>query len=1326
MRERWDEALNKLDEKYISEAAQAHAKHVKEQAEKEQYTADSERPTAIAPIASVKRSRGRIIGVCCAAAAVALVAIGGGVMLSRSNDDILAGHPTAEVTAEATAEFVETAEIPDTPESDDYIIEFAQSYKEGSISFTRPVKAPWLGLNGVVGSLTEMGKAGAFSYVSEIADFDIKPLHNTLQDYGYVLDLSEGGSYYNALAATDSRNRQITFVYVKGDKEIIINFGESKDNFNYCSMEGGYRLTVEELMDSHMSGSWGEDIYFGIGGMVQDDVNYYAVEAEYNGWYNELYNNIFCGISAKGCSTEEIISVVSSVMCGESELTPVEFQPLDIGSYEKISTFAYNMEYPLQEDMIAELSAIVEDFEESNIVYSYRNMDTVPAKLRLYRREGDMLWDTVQLHFSGDEKTYYSIQRSGTQAYYEITEDCGNRLRDWFSLYAPDFMDGVIYDTVGENEYVLIKDEIGTAHTFTGDKNHELGDAVRVWYTNNNSDEIKLNVITITDRHNFSEDNNTIIPEGEEFSGYAPKVFSDVFLGNWIALHEKDEHILKLDYKELMCDHFTCGEVSDGYYLFYYCGGAPTCWFAFKDQPDSLFALNDVHAGNITTLKRNECSYTEYYRTDGKQTSLEGELGTMGIQELCYRMGGNFSEVFWELLYDTPITDEDGTAWYFTEAPNGYHVRPVLKHYAPGTVSYYAEIYMQYVSDYSVPYSESRWYSHTITSADNGETWSLMATARCDQNGVVFPSDGDNREYVLANLRGTVPLNACFSYVKNGSRMFYPTLSVNDENTGILLAQSDIINPCINTRGDTLMFGDVLMKPLNIEGGYAFAVLVPYPTKGETIYAPSFYGFDIINNEIIYIGGSEFFKDVYGSEIEIDSENNIISYTTSEGAVKSYRLDMVNFAAHEIASTESESGNVQVDFSKGEELANVYVLFNSFFGEWCCGDEVMNLSLYSDMFSYSDRCYFYEDNTGSFMLAEGRAWYIPSDDTHTMYYFEDIESGSYSLDDADKMYELTAGMQGFYGGNGEMGWFGVLEMLNETRHTDVEALFNLEITDNNGNVWVRTSDTSIDWGGAYSAYIGREQVHFIKMQSKEDADKFRYVGLRLLHCSDTAEGLQYYSDGLSYVMDMSVADISALPTDYSAEVKESSDSKEYGYFIVETHFYPMENGSYYAVRMMGNNQQQWLADGELFYNNGSGYKHVSRVDNCEFAVSGDYLFHLFTMYYGEDENMIDPKDSTLNLWRYHDGTPLADIFVDDCAFIRMSDIQVIEGNPDWLLIGFFDDVEGADVKYFCELSNPENMTHEDLKRAVSFTKNADGTTTVHFEDGTEATLMIYV
>ena len=54
MREHWDEAINKIDEKYIAEAAETHAKHAEKQLEAEKFEQD-ERPTAIAAV-PVKKS----------------------------------------------------------------------------------------------------------------------------------------------------------------------------------------------------------------------------------------------------------------------------------------------------------------------------------------------------------------------------------------------------------------------------------------------------------------------------------------------------------------------------------------------------------------------------------------------------------------------------------------------------------------------------------------------------------------------------------------------------------------------------------------------------------------------------------------------------------------------------------------------------------------------------------------------------------------------------------------------------------------------------------------------------------------------------------------------------------------------------------------------------------------------------------------------------------------------------------------------------------------------------------------------------------------------
>ncbi len=1329
MREKWNEALDKLDEKYINEAAQAHAKHAAAQQEAEQFSAESERPTAMAMSTAKpqKKGIGKIIGVCSAAAAVVAVAIGGGVMLSR--DDVLTGYPTNEVTAEATAEYTETAEVPDTPESGDYIIEFSQQYKEGYIEFSGAEKAPWLGQNGIVGSMDELGRGGALDYAEEISGKSLDTLHNTLVKGGYTLDLGIGGSFYNALADEENVNRQVTLVYTNEGAEIIINLGESTDNFDYCRMDGGYRLSTvgEKISTLQSDNGWG--VRFDICGMVMNGENYYAVEAESNNWVNDKYNMVYCHVSARGSSTEDIIGVVSSLICG-GELTSVELAPLDLADYEVICTKYDVLEYQITEDMHNELSDIVEGFAEGEPLYGIRSMDMLHERLVLYPREGLQDCDTVQLNFGGDEKTYYSLKRDDKLVYYEISEESGNALREWLVKYSPYFINGVITDIAGANKYILTDDKTGRVYIIGCAQELAQGDAVRVWYLNDGSDDMNLNVLELTERYNIKADNSTLIPEGDIFEGYDPEVFREYFLGEWTAIGKDWEIIQTFDFKDGLFGELRCGELSDGYYLAYQYDIEPVFYFVPKDYPDTMYYIRAYDWETMLSIKRSECTYEEYLKTDDGIRWLEGSINQMGEYELCDRMGGNFSEVFDSVLNDT-ITDWRGIEWKYDDSVGAYNPYVFIKRYAAGTAAFYAEIYLEYrrtdnneTQDYT-----TQWYTHTIAMDDNGE-WVLMASLPCDKNGNRYhrgnlaenPEAGGvgvTAELADYDIRGGI----CYAEYDE-KYMLYPLVYVDSADNKEWLATAQFSNVAFSAHGASPRpKGFVHCVPLDIstKDGPAFAILVPVNTADGMEYYPTLYGYDEENREIVYIAGNEYLPASSVDVFTVDYENGTISYVTVDGAAVSYRLDLVNFALYETES-QPEYDVIPVDESKGEEVSDV--IFADFFGDWSSDTDTVSFNLYSDMFGYDERCYSYKDEAGSYLMSEGRLWFIPASDRSTMHYFEDMHGENFRSGRADRIYTRNGSPQGFYGGDGEMGWIGVLDMLYNAGRADVDKLFDLEVTDMSGNVWVRNPDTSIDWGGVYSAYIydvNENLSYFIKMQSKSNPDKFAYVSF-LFYGGITDTGELRYADQ-HYSFDVSVMDTKLLSTDFASQAKETAESEKYGMFVVEPHFYPMENGTYYAVRMMGNNQAQWLVDGELFYNDGSGYRLVRRVDSCSFAVSGDYLFELFNMYYEDYSDY----ERTLNLWRYHDGYHLADIIVDERGFVRMgAGIQLIEGDPDWLIVGFHHDDMQADVQYFYELSDPENLTSENAKLADTLVSNDDGTTTVFFTDGTQATLMIYV
>ena len=100
MREKWDNAINEIDEKYINETALTYAKNAGKRQELEKYEAEASRPLEFKPLNQQKKSnKAKIIGISAAAAAV-VAAVGiGGIMMSRSNSNPLLPTDTSTIEA---------------------------------------------------------------------------------------------------------------------------------------------------------------------------------------------------------------------------------------------------------------------------------------------------------------------------------------------------------------------------------------------------------------------------------------------------------------------------------------------------------------------------------------------------------------------------------------------------------------------------------------------------------------------------------------------------------------------------------------------------------------------------------------------------------------------------------------------------------------------------------------------------------------------------------------------------------------------------------------------------------------------------------------------------------------------------------------------------------------------------------------------------------------------------------------------------------------------------------------------------------------------------
>ncbi len=1325
MRERWDEAINKIDEKYIAEAAETHAKHAAKQLEAEQFETEGERPTAVTAAPVKKSNRGRIIGICTAAAAVALMVIGGGIMLGR-DDSILTGDTTTESTVEATTE---SGESIDHPEPSDRIIGFTGSYEEGYISFTAPGKSAWLGGNGVRGPISDWERQDVFYYVQDIADIDISCMDGNLIDNGYVLDLSDNKSYMNSLASAERQNRQITLSYTKGDAEILINLGESDDNFRYHFYgEEACRLDAAGT-ESYLVSIWtGEKAAISIGGMISaDDCSYYAVDI------TGLEEDIYCSISARGCVTDDILDTLAGLVCDVTALNNRKAEPLDLSKYGAFATSRYNVDLPLSDYRVSELKAAVFELEEHEAVYDIGNCETLSAILKMYRSDTvDGHYEYLQLHKSANgsslDEYYYSISDNNNTAYFRITEQHYNDIFGWFATNSPTYFDGKVLaeDDIGNTTrpaegFYLIEHDGGVI--MLDDENiFAVGDTVRVWFDGliMESYPEQVNKIKIEKIYPMSEDESPLVPEGEQTGGFDADIYEEHFLGRW-GVRDAMDYTAVFDYNSGTDDHISCGELSDGYYFSCYSGGQPEFCFIHKESPDIMY-LYSADLQNPQNTKRNQY-VDDFYRKADIGNTLYGELNMMGEAELADRMGQNFAEVLQGLKDGYTLND---TFWVFglgyAGTPNDPKI--YLKDYSSGTNAYYAEIYMQYynadtLSQYDDDEVVLQWYSHFITLTDNG--YEVVATLPCDKNGNVAP-DAEGRNFTSDDLYGH-DVTAVFSWAGTGDYIAYPQVYVEDTNTRRVLAQTHIQNPSMWSYGGYILQGfDVKVMDVRLNGGAVFAVMIPVsynPGPDATGYEVTFYWYDKPNKELHLVGEADggFFPICVNEGITTEPENNLVKIDWTDGSVHTFRFDFTDDGVN-VTDSEARDDVIYVDLSKGNASGPDFSVWaNVFAGKWESSSHMWELDLNSHDFGYNDPCRFYSDENGFFMLAENRVWYVPADDHEQMFYFEKVkQSGELSLSEFHGRYTRAEPFQGFSMGEGEMGWFGLLYLLYDSEGDGVTAdqLLHLEITDENGNVWTRGGDKNIDWSGMYCAEIDGNSVIFLLMQSKAHPETFQRFSFDI-DMDAAGEGVLKYSDE-HYTFNMWITDTSVLSTDYATAIKTDVESSEHGKFTMRTMFYPMEDGSYYAIRMMGNDQAQWITDGELFYNSRDydgveGYEKLSEDIGISICMSDENV--LYRLYNRYEEDM----STTLRLAAYSGGDQVCDIHVSNDGFLPMggADASIIGTSEKYLFVQYHDTELMLDQYVLYDISDPASVT--EMLRTDKCEQLADGSVRLTAQDG---------
>ncbi|MBE6888541.1 MAG: hypothetical protein E7485_00800 [Ruminococcaceae bacterium] len=1220
MRENWDNAINEINEKYISETAQTLALNVKKQRGEYDYDASYHMELNPKPIRRKSR-KGTMIGISAAAAVVAL-GIGGGVMLTRGNDNPLTGDSQ-----------VQEADGPDI--SQDGVIEFAKLYKEGKLVFTEPTVAVAMPEPAKYSPINELGsEEDIFGFIADFSDIRADISDDILVKSGYVLDMQK--SYCNGYADGDKASKQATLCYTNEDAQIFINIGGDGygSDFSYVSLPRGGNIIPSDSFDDSYIKNYEIDKEFNISivGIVQDGVPTYCVEF--------YYNEVLCSISATQCRFSDVTNILAGIICWDSCLHPVDIEPFDVEKYDSFETGYANANDErmlLSESVVRELS---DTLPSDSAEPEYNGKNIIPAShvyIRCYYEESghtanDMLGvyklTDGNYHLMG--KYYYGITDAETDytAYYEISEDTYNNLLDLMGRYAPYCIVGYIIEgcDMGNGSVKLTEPDKGVYFVKTGDdkvyqvsakENFDIGSYVMVYYHGIPKVDVvpQINSYLMKKEYIIDLDQSPALPSDavEDFYGY-----EHYLMGIW------EFSGVQIDYSsgfysggKALCDS---GEDEHGCY--YICNTSPDevrlyCIFDCLNDPDTMYVYDSLDA--------KRCEYIGVLERWGAvSNSIIGDMNYMGEMRLINILGEDFGECYNELC-----SKNDGKY-----IPHGreLHHRKLVEYNANGSEPY-AKVILKY-SQQSEKSPTSFYVLHTIKRV-NGE-WQVTESVHCYEDGEPFVDDNSERVAVSLDMSsGDYTVTLDYIPVKNDENEEWidvtkPRLYLTDSN-GVVHYDDEIFDAANTT---ILADKNIVLRELPLDSGCAFAVMFPSDLErgsyGVYFYAIKDGKFRIFTEENYEPENEtwvteDFVTGVFDANSLYDcpGENTVgIDMGVSAYA---YVFDCDAMEVNTAWSFRERSNDIiTIDYSKAlKNREGLQIAMDHFFGYW--GEE-MGLSEKSfESFFY--RGYWvgcYEDEDGYYALSTQDAYYISKDDTELMYY---ISTGGvsrkYSIEHCvcdesfgklDVMYESGSELN-------DLGLMYISSILSGDDNFDIAQFYDIEFIDENGTRWTRPIAENDNLQSVYETKINDKQAFLLKMQNADDPEDMRYFSFFF----DFTDGKLSWTDE-HYCIDDEVYSIYWLHSDYAISVKEKSDERGYGSFIMNVVFFVRPDGSYYAQRMMGNSQAQWLSDSEIFYNDGNGYALVSdKLGSVETSVIGD---RLYAVYNGDDGLMLNVYDKT--------------------------------------------------------------------------------------------------
>lgn len=454
----------------------------------------------------------------------------------------------------------------------------------------------------------------------------------------------------------------------------------------------------------------------------------------------------------------------------------------------------------------------------------------------------------------------------------------------------------------------------------------------------------------------------------------------------------------------------------------------------------------------------------------------------------------------------------------------------------------------------------------------------------------------------------------------------YIKLSYKNDANGLM-------NIIVSEDGDK-KYGGIITMPC--DEGLTFAGISGVETEERLSYIRAYDGTELEAR----IGGARYENEYY---YLAQWEKGGLYYCVSTGGVSN--TDFLDALSALICNTDS-FGDIVADYVEIPYDESLYtfdfsIFYNYFRGIWSKNTEMasdnedsvvavvddiipeeINIGWNDNLFSYNENDLkgFYTDQYGAYMMGEAGVWYVPENDKKLMRFYPEAADTDIAYVEYSKTG--TGDVNGF---TGMYGWLGFIEVCTNYG-IDHTSFFGIEVTDVYGKKWVRNADRFSYFPDVAVSVRNSEELELLIRMDAVGSDENSYISFCF---TDNGNGFEMSNEHYPY--DVSVLSADGLSTELSQSVaervRERAEEIEGYRLVIESEFYPCTDGSYYAVRLMGGNQQQWLSDLEVFYNDGSGYKLISDkyttfMGSVRCAFENDRLYFA----YADSHNYMDERN----------------------------------------------------------------------------------------------------